>query len=213
MKSMSPSAGIASRGDARASPLGPPIKTELPLTEESARKLKAGDIVELSGEVLCMRDMLHKHYFEHPDAGPQPCGSIYHCGPIVVRGKEGYRFLSAGPTTSSRMERFLPALIRRFGIRAVIGKGGLDRSSLEVLKEAGCVYFSATGGAGSLIASKIVQVREAHFLELGTTEALWDITVEGLPAIVTMDTHMRSIHHEILEKSRERERWMYMKDH
>lgn len=179
-------------------------KLIIPLDEESVRDLHAGDIVELSGEIFCARDMAHEYYFKNIKNSPNPNikGSvIYHCGPLVKKTEKGYEIISAGPTTSFRMGSFLPEIIKEFEIKAVIGKGGLDKSLLKDLNKVGCVYLSVTGGAGALIADRIEAVVEVYHLEFGLTEAVWKIRVKSLPAVVTMDTHFRSIHEKILRNS------------
>jgi fumarate hydratase class I len=123
---------------------------------------------------------------------------IYHCGP-VVRQRDGgqWEFVAAGPTTSIREEPYQADVIAHFGMRGVIGKGGMGPATLRACQEHGAVYLHAVGGAASLIANSVKEVLGVHKKdEFGVPEAFWVIRVEGFPAIVTMDSHGRSIHME-----------------
>jgi fumarate hydratase class I len=180
------------------------IDLKTPIKEEDVRKLKIGDIVTITGEIICARDMAHKYYFENIDKKITPSfenAIIYHCGPLAEKTKNGYNIISAGPTTSIRMSRYLPALIEKYKIKLIIGKGGLDKSILPVLSKFGCVYLSIIGGLGATIADKIIKVEDVSFLEFGMAEAVWKLLALKMPAIVTMDTHNKSMHEKILEDS------------
>ena len=126
-------------------------------------------------------------------------GVIYHCGP-VVRQREGGRweFVAAGPTTSIREEVYEPEVIAHFGLRGVIGKGGMGPGTLRACQEHGAAYFHAVGGAASLIANAVKEVVAVYKKdEFGVPEAFWVIRVEGFPVVVTMDSHGRSIHDDV----------------
>jgi tartrate/fumarate subfamily iron-sulfur-dependent hydro-lyase beta chain len=188
---------------------------DLPVDEGFIRSLSAGDIVLISGRVVTARDSAHRILLEllsgKGDAQPLQIllpilrgGAIYHCGPLAVREGSGWRILSAGPTTSARMEGYEAEVIRGFGIRAIIGKGGMGTRTKEALCGFGAVYLSAVGGAGVVMAERIKGVEDVLFLEeLGIPEAIWILEVEDFPAIVTMDSHGRDIHNDVLEKSGE----------
>jgi fumarate hydratase class I len=132
-------------------------------------------------------------------------GVIYHCGPVVRRlpPSEGeaegkWAFVAAGPTTSIREEVYEPQVIEHFGLRGVIGKGGMGPNTLRACQEHGAVYFHAVGGAASLIADAVEEVLAVHKTEaFGVPEAFWVIRVTDFPVVVTMDTHGRSIHDEV----------------
>jgi fumarate hydratase subunit beta len=181
------------------------IRLKIPLGDKSIKKLEVGDLVELSGNVFCARDMAHQYYYNNLDKEIRPNldnSVIYHCGPLVKNTESGYKIISAGPTTSIRMSLYLTALIEKYHLKAIIGKGGLDKSMLKELNKFSTVYLSVTGGSGALIANTIKKVEEVFFLDkFGPTEAVWKLYVESLPAIVTMDTHFHSLHEEVLEKS------------
>jgi fumarate hydratase class I len=121
----------------------------------------------------------------------------------VIKDEQGeWKVTAAGPTTSIREEPYQWQIIRDFGIRGVIGKGGMAEKTLEACKTYGCVYFHAIGGAAQVLAECVKKVRNVYFLkEFGSPEAIWELEVEGFPAVVTMDSHGRSLHREVFEQS------------
>ena len=127
----------------------------------------------------------------------------YHCGPVVVKEGERWRVTAAGPTTSIREEPYQGEIIRRYGVRAVMGKGGMGAKTLAAMKEHGAVYLNAIGGAAQFYARAITAVDGVSLLEFGTPEAMWHIAVEDFPAIVTMDAHGNSLHKDIEQESGE----------
>ncbi len=182
------------------------IKLKTPISEEEIRKLHIGDTVLLSGTIVTARDQAHKLMIEErPDFVREWLkGSvIYHCGPVVRKDENGkWQFVSAGPTTSAREEPYQSEVIREYQVRGVIGKGGMGPKTAEGLQKYGAVYFHAVGGAGTLIANAVKEVKAVYKLEeFGTPEAFWVIEVEDFPLVVTMDAHGKSMHKEILEKS------------
>jgi fumarate hydratase class I len=128
-------------------------------------------------------------------------GIIYHCGPVVLKQDGTWKMVAAGPTTSIREEPYQADIIKRFGLRAVIGKGGMGSKTLAGLKESGAVYLQAIGGAAQYYARCIKSVKGVHWMEFGIPEALWNIEVEQFPAIVTMDSHGKSLHADVDEAS------------
>jgi fumarate hydratase subunit beta len=182
------------------------IKLKTPISEQDIRKLKVGDTVLLSGVIVTGRDEAHKLMIEEkPDFIRDVLKEsvIYHCGPVVKKGEDGkWRFVSAGPTTSAREEPYQADVVCEYNIRGVIGKGGMGPKTAEGLQRCGAVYFHAVGGAGTLIANSVKEVKTVYKLEeFGTPEAFWVIEVEDLPLVVTMDSHGGSIHKEVKEKS------------
>lgn len=182
------------------------ISLTLPFTEEKIRSLKVGDAVEISGIVFTGRDVVHKYLHEGGKLPPEVNlrdGIIYHCGPVVIKDDDGnWKVTAAGPTTSIREEPYQWQIIRDFGIRGVIGKGGMGDKTLEACQQYGCVYFHAVGGAAQVLAECIRKVRSVSFLkEFGSPEAIWELEVERFPAVVTMDAHGGSRHKEILAHS------------
>jgi len=180
---------------------GREVTLKTPLTEEQVRALKVGDIVLISGRVNTGRDAVHAHLTKH-DPPTDLAGSVlYHCGPVVVKEADGWRVTAAGPTTSIREEPYQADIIRRFGVRAVIGKGGMGAKTLAALKESGAVYLNAIGGAAQFYARAIDKVEGVSLLEFGTPEAMWHLVVTDFPAIVTMDAHGNSLHKDIEQES------------
>ena len=183
------------------------IKLTLPMTEEQVRSLKVGDMVLLSGVMFTGRDAVHKHLFEGKSIPVDISGSaIYHCGPVVVKDENGeWSVRAAGPTTSTREEPYQATVLEKYGIRAVIGKGGMGSKTLTACKDLGCVYLHAVGGAAQVLAETVKKVRGVSMLEeFGSPEAIWELEVVDFPALVTIDAHGNSLHAEIAASSEQR---------
>jgi fumarate hydratase class I len=176
---------------------GREVLLETPLSEEVIRSLKVGDVVLVSGRVYTGRDAVHAHLMKHDPPVDLRGSIIYHCGPVVAKEAAGWRVTAAGPTTSIREEPYQADIIKRFGVRAVIGKGGMGAKTLSALKDAGAVYLNAIGGAAQFYARSITKVEGVSLMEFGTPEAMWHLQVEAFPAIVTMDAHGNSLHKDI----------------
>lgn len=182
------------------------IQLTAPFTEDKIRALKVGDAVSISGILYTGRDAVHKYLHE---GGELPAGVnlkdgiIYHCGPVVIKDDEGnWKVTAAGPTTSIREEPYQGQIIRDFGVRGVIGKGGMADRTLAACKEYGCVYLHAIGGAAQVLAECIKTVRNVYLLEkFGSPEAIWELEVENFPVVVTMDSHGQSLHQEVFTSS------------
>jgi fumarate hydratase, class I len=180
---------------------GREIRLTLPLAEAQVRQLKVGDVVLLSGRMHTGRDSLHHHLMTH-DAPVDLTGSaIYHCGPVALKKGEKWFLNAAGPTTSGREEPYQADVLRKFKVRAVIGKGGMGAKTLAALKEVGAVYLNAIGGAAQYYTQCITDVEGVDLLEFGIPEAMWHIVVKDFPAIVTMDSHGNSLHAEVEQAS------------
>jgi fumarate hydratase subunit beta len=182
-------------------------KLTFPFTEEKIRALKVGDEVLVSGVIHTGRDAVHKYLHEGGQLPPGVSlrdGILYHCGPVVLKQDDGsWKATAAGPTTSIREEPFQWQVIRDFGVRGVIGKGGMGDKTVAACKEYGCVYLHAVGGAAQVLAERIKQVRNVYFYEkFGAPEAIWEFEVEDFPAVVTIDAHGNSLHAEVFEKSK-----------
>jgi fumarate hydratase class I len=180
---------------------------KLPVSEESIRNLKVGDFVELTGRMITGRDAAHTWLIKdhREDVAPYLEGTvIYHCGPVVAENEDGsYDFVAAGPTTSIREEPYQADVIGRYGLRGVIGKGGMGQKTLDGLAEHGAVYLHAVGGAAQVLARAIPRVEKVFMLsEFGVPEALWVIEVDHFPVMVTMDSHGASLHDEVEERSK-----------
>jgi fumarate hydratase class I len=178
------------------------IEIKLPVSDADIRKLKVGDEVSITGTLITARDAAHKYLIDTDGAEVRDIlnGSmVYHCGPVVKKDASGkYSFVAAGPTTSIRTEPFEPPVIEKYHLRGVIGKGGMAGGTLAACAKFGCVYLSALGGLATTLARSVVEVPTVYKLEeFGVPEALWVIRVKGFPAIVTMDSHMKSLHDDI----------------
>jgi len=180
---------------------GREVALRAPLTEEQVRSLRVGDVVLLSGRAYTGRDAVHHHLMSHEPPVDLRGGVIYHCGPVVAKDGDGWRVTAAGPTTSIREEPYQADIIKRYGVRAVIGKGGMGARTLAGLKESGAVYLNAIGGAAQFYARTITKVHGVSLMEFGTPEAMWHLELQDFPAIVTMDAHGGSLHAEVEKAS------------
>jgi fumarate hydratase class I len=182
------------------------IQLTTPLSLEAVKALKVGDEVHITGSLFTGRDAVHKYLHEGgklPEGVNFQGGILYHCGPVIVKDADGrWKCVAAGPTTSIREEPYQGQIIRDFGLRAVIGKGGMGDRTLAACKEHGCVYLHAIGGAAQVLAECVKEVRNVYLLErFGAPEAIWDFSVAAFPAIVTMDAHGNSLHKEVFAAS------------
>jgi fumarate hydratase class I len=198
------------------------VDLHIPISEEAIRRVHIGDQVRLYGTVVTARDAAHKYImdnFIHPPTIPESeqalhaellrlwsGGVIYHCGPVVSKDEGGHwRFVAAGPTTSIREEPYEADVIAHFGVRGVIGKGGMGPKTLAACKQHGAVYLHAVGGAATLIANSVKEVLTVYKQdEFGTPEAFWVVRVEGFPAVITMDARGQSLHETMIASSAQR---------
>lgn len=180
---------------------GREVVLQSPLTEEQVRALKVGDVVLVSGRAYTGRDAVHAYLMKHEPPVDMNGAVLYHCGPVVAKDASGWKVNAAGPTTSIREEPYQADVIKRYGVRAIIGKGGMGAKTLAALKEAGAVYLNAIGGAAQFYARTITSVDGVSLTEFGTPEAMWHLTVKDFPAIVTMDAHGNSLHKEVEQES------------
>lgn len=181
---------------------GREIHLNPPLSEAQVRALKVGDVVLITGPLVTGRDALH-HYLLHHDPPTSLNGAIlYHCGPVMLKEgappTERWRVMAAGPTTSIREEPYEADVIRKYGLRGVMGKGGMGKKTLAALQECGAVYLHGIGGAAQYYARCLPRVLGVDLLEeLGIPEAMWRFEAENFPAIVTMDAHGNSLHEDV----------------
>ncbi len=180
---------------------GREVRLSLPVSEDQVRQLKMGDVVLLNGPMHTGRDTLHHFLMTHDSPVDLNGGAIYHCGPVALKKGEQWFLNAAGPTTSGREEPYQADVLRKFHVRAVIGKGGMGAKTLAALKEVGAVYLNAIGGAAQYYTQCITDVQGVDFLDFGIPEAMWHITVKDFPAIVTMDAHGNSLHADIEQRS------------
>lgn len=184
---------------------GREVVLEAPITEEQVRSLHVGDVVVIKGAMHTGRDAFHKHVMDHEPPVSLQGGVLYHCGPVVKKFEDGhYEILAAGPTTSIREEPYQGEVIRRYGVRAIIGKGGMGPKTLDALQKYGAVYLNAIGGAAQYYAACVKKVSGVDLLEFGIPEAMWHLEVEDFRAIVTMDAHGNSLHKDVEKTASER---------
>jgi fumarate hydratase class I len=184
----------------------PMIELTTPVSEAAVRALKVGDEVTLRGTLFTGRDAVHKYLHEGgklPEGVNLKEGILYHCGPVVIKDADGnWKCVAAGPTTSIREEPYQWQVIRDFGLRGVIGKGGMGDKTLQACKQYGCAYLHAVGGAAQVLAECIKRVRNVYLMEkFGAPEAIWEFEVTGFPVIVTIDAQGNSLHKEVLAAS------------
>ncbi|MBO8171308.1 MAG: fumarate hydratase [Bacillaceae bacterium] len=184
---------------------GRQVELQAPITEEQIRELKVGDVVIINGLMHTGRDAIHKYLMDHDAPVDLNGGVLYHCGPVMLKDENGeWHVKAAGPTTSIREEPYQADIIKKFGIRAVIGKGGMGPKTLQGLKEHGAVYLNAIGGAAQYYADCIEKVEGVDLMEFGIPEAMWHLRVKGFAAIVTMDAHGNSLHEDVEKTSLEK---------
>lgn len=181
-------------------------KLNYPFSSEAVRSLKVGDMVLITGKLFTGRDAVHKRLHD----GIKPPVNlknqiIYHCGPVVLQDKKNgkYHVTAAGPTTSIREEPYEADVMKDYGIVGIIGKGGMGPKTLQGCKEHGCVYFHVVGGAAQVLAEKINSVDAVYWEDLGSPEAIWELSVTDFPVVVTMDAHGNSLHADVEAKSHE----------
>lgn len=172
-----------------------------PPSEKDIRELKVGDRVLIHGTIFTGRDAVHKYLYDGGELEAIKGGIIYHCGPVVLEDENQYRVLAAGPTTSIREEPYQAEVIKKFGIKAVIGKGGMGLKTLRACQEYGAVYLHAIGGAAQIYARCVTAVPGVSLKQFGSPEAVWEFHVAGFPAVVTMDAHGNSLHETVQANS------------
>jgi fumarate hydratase class I len=176
---------------------GREVVLRAPLTEEAVRALKVGDVVLISGEIYTGRDAVHAYLMKSPPPVDLHGAVLYHCGPVMLKQGDGWTVKAAGPTTSIREEPYQAHVIRNYGVRAVIGKGGMGKKTLAALQECGAVYLNGIGGAAQYYARSIEKVLGVNLIEFGIPEAMWHLRVNSFVAIVTMDAHGNSLHADV----------------
>lgn len=174
-----------------------------PLDENTVRELKAGDYVYLSGIIYTARDAAHKRMFESMSEGKDipfdlTNNVIYYLGPTPAR--EGQVIGSAGPTTSSRMDKYTPLLLE-YGLKGMIGKGKRSKEVIDSMVKNCAVYFAAVGGAGALLSKCIKESEVIAYDDLGT-EAIRKLRVENFPAIVVIDCNGNNLYETRVKRSK-----------
>ena len=170
-----------------------------PFNEDEVKTLKAGDYVYISGTIYTARDAAHKRMYEALQNGQEVKDNVvYYMGPSPAR--EGRPIGSAGPTTSSRMDKYAPLLMDQ-GLKGMIGKGKRSAEVREAIVRNGAVYFAAVGGAGALLSKAVKKAKVIAYDDLGT-EAIRKLEVENLPAIVVIDSEGSYLYEDVAKKYR-----------
>ncbi|KOO41070.1 fumarate hydratase [Priestia koreensis] len=181
------------------------VVLQAPISEEQIRELKVGDVVRITGMMYTGRDAIHKYLSDHDCEVDLNGQIIYHCGPVMLKDEdEKWHVAAAGPTTSIREEPYQGDIMKKFGIRAVMGKGGMGPKTLAALKEHGGVYLNAIGGAAQYYAECVQAVEGVNYTQFGIPEAMWHLRVKDFTAVVTMDSHGNSLHQDVDKSSLEK---------
>ena len=178
---------------------GKEVVLTAPVTEAQVRALKVGDVVLIRGRMYTGRDEVHAYLMKNEPPVSLDGQIIYHCGPVMLKDGEEWKVKAAGPTTSSREEPYQGTIIERYGVRAVVGKGGMGAKTSAALKQFGAVYLNAIGGAAQFYARTVKKVSGVDLMQFGIPEAMWHLDVEDFAAIVTMDAHGNSLHKDVEE--------------
>ncbi|TRO46119.1 fumarate hydratase [Candidatus Bathyarchaeota archaeon] len=188
-----------------------------PVSEEEIRKLRINDTIYLSGTIVTARDEAHKRAIDLYKQGKKlPVNleglAIFHSGPLMKKEDDSWHVVSAGPTTSSRMDIFEDQFIKNFKVRIIIGKGGMGKKIVNVMRIHGAVYGAFTGGAAVLAAKAIKQVKGVEWLDLGMPEAMWIFEVEDFgPVTVAIDTHCNNLFESVQMVAEENKKKIYRK--
>lgn len=179
---------------------------QTPFSEEEIRQLKVGDVVHFDGTLFGIRDLTQIYMFDQHHEPPvslqgMPC---IHTAPSLRKVGDKWEPVCVGTTTSGRMERFTPPLIEKYGVRAIIGKGGLYEKSLEAMRRYGAVYMAIVGGAASLETQQIKEVEAVYWDHLHP-EALYKFRVKDFgPLTVAMDAHGNHLYFDVKEEAKQR---------
>jgi fumarate hydratase subunit beta len=181
-------------------------KLKTPLSKEDIKKLNTGDIVYISGTIYTARDRAHQRILEKGSPVDLEGAVIFHAGPIIkvsTRDNENdYKMIAVGPTTSTRMNPYQPDVLK-LGVRAIIGKGGMDEETKDALVANNAVYLAAVGGCAALYVKSILGVKSVNWIDLGVPEAIWELEVKDFgPLVVAMDSKGNNLYEEVKQKIR-----------
>jgi len=180
-----------------------------PVKEEDIRKLKANDVLYLTGTIVTARDQAHKRALQlFRDGKKLPINleglAVFHCGPIVKKDGDEWKVVAAGPTTSTRMDIFEDEFIKNFKARVIIGKGGMGSRTTEAMQKYGAIYGAFTGGAAVLAAKAIKSVKTVEWIDLGMPEALWIFETKDFgPLTVAIDSHGNNLFEDVRKTTEE----------
>jgi fumarate hydratase subunit beta len=188
-----------------------------PISKNDVDKLSVGDTVYLSGILVTARDQAHRRALQYAKEGKElPLSlqglALYHCGPIIAEKKGEKVVVAAGPTTSTRMDLFEDQFIEKFGIRVIVGKGGMGEKTVKACQKFSAVYCSFTGGAALLASKGIKRVKGVEWPDLGMAESMWIFEVEKFgPIVVTIDSKGNSLHEQVARDVRKNTQLIYEK--
>jgi len=186
---------------------------QTPFTDEVIRQLHAGDVVYFDGTLFGIRDLTQIYMFDQNHEPPvslagMPC---IHTAPSLKKIGEKWEKICIGTTTSTRMDRFSPGLIGKYGVKAIIGKGGLYEGSLKAMQEHAAVYLAIVGGSAALETKQVEEVEEVYWEHLHP-EALYKFRVIDFgPLTVAMDSHGRNLYEDVKEVTRQKLPEIYAK--
>jgi fumarate hydratase subunit beta len=192
-------------------------KLTTPITEEQIRRLKANDVVYVTGTIVTARDQAHKRALQfHKEGKKLPISleglAVFHCGPIVKKDGDSWVVVAAGPTTSTRMDIFEDEFIENFKVRVIIGKGGMGKRTTDAMKKFGAIYGAFTGGAAVLAAKAIKTVKTVEWFDLGMPEALWIFEAEEFgPLTVAIDAHGNNLFEDVQKQTEENRKTIYQR--
>lgn len=179
------------------------VKLKTPLRKADTAKLNIGDTVYLTGTIYTARDSAHKRMVEDGSPVDLEGAVIFHAGPIILENKEekdSYQIVAIGPTTSTRMNTYEPDVLD-MGVKAIVGKGGMDQETQSALERNGAVFLTAVGGCAALYVKSIVKVKQVNWIDLGIPEAVWELEVRDFgPLFVTMDSHGGNLYEQVRRK-------------
>ena len=168
-----------------------------PLTEAQMRSLKVGDLVLINGEMFTGRDNVHAYLMKNPPPVDLNGSVLYHCGPVMLKQGDEWKVKPRVRRRASAKSLIKPTSSKKYGVRAVIGKGGMGPKTSAALKEFGAVYLNGIGGAAQYYARTVEKVLGVELMEFGIPEAMWHLRVKNFAAIVTMDAHGNSLHADV----------------
>jgi len=188
-------------------------KLNTPISEQDVRRLKVNDVVYLSGVIVTARDQAHKRALKEKVLPLPLVGlGVYHCGPVMHKKGKKWIAVSAGPTTSTRMDVYGDEFLKEFRPSVIIGKGGMGKRTADAMAKFGTVYCVFTGGAAVLAAKAIRRVRDVVWLDLGMPEAMWVLEVEEFgPLVVAIDSHGGNLFADITTKADANKQSIYQK--
>lgn len=178
------------------------VQLKTPFTEEKVRQLNAGDIVYFSGKFFTCRTLFHKRALLEnylPPVDFSDVNVMMHAGPVMRKRENEWELVTVAPTTSIRFEKFTPEIIKKLGLRAIIGKATMGAATLAALRDFGCVHLTVVGVPAGLLTTKVKRLVEVHGVEeMGVTEATWVFEVEDFgPFLVGIDTRGNNLFHQV----------------